>query len=128
MFTASQQVYAEKLLDILDPTGTLVSGRLYRDACVNVDGNYIKDLNIVGRDLRHTLLVDNSPHAFGFQVDNGVPIESWFDDDSDTELLKLLPFLQSLLNVPDVRPVLRKQFRVHQLISNARDTSAHRFM
>ncbi|RYY69434.1 hypothetical protein EON63_23680 [archaeon] len=43
-----------------------------------------------------TLLVDNSPYAYAYQLDNGVPIESWYDDDSDTELLKLLAFLKRI--------------------------------
>ncbi len=41
---------------------------MYRDSCLNVEGNYLKDLNVLGRDLKHTVLVDNSPHAFGYQV------------------------------------------------------------
>ena len=119
VFTASQQVYAERLLNLLDPQRRLVKYRLYRDACLNLDGNYLKDLSVLGRDLAQTIIVDNSPHAFGFQVDNGVPIVSWFDDDEDTELLKLLAFLETIDGAPDVRPHVRKAFGVQELIDRA---------
>ena len=89
-------MYAERLLAILDPDGRLIDHKLYRDSCLNVEGNYLKDLNVLGRDLTRTVLVDNSPHAFGYQLDNGIPIESWFDDRADTELLKLIKFLETI--------------------------------
>lgn len=215
VFTASQSVYAQKLLDLIDPRGRLVEcvlwvwtwtrdvdvgvsvpscaepclthllayallwwgcfglvvlwivphrHRLFREACLNVDGNYLKDLTVLGRDLRHTVLVDNSPHAFGYQVDNGIPIESWFEDPADTEvgdaqsplvvfvflfffvfffffpispwflvmvrlvllvtrlrlqLLKLLQFLKTIQHSKDVRPHVRRKFRMWDLINAA---------
>ena len=46
--------------------------------------------------LNQSVLVDNSPHAYGYQIDNGIPIVSWYDDDKDTELLKLIGFLKKI--------------------------------
>lgn len=57
--------------------------------------------------------------AFGFQLSNGIPIESWYDDRGDKELMTLLPFLEKLVDVDDVRPLIATTFKLDQLVAKA---------
>ena len=101
VFTASLAKYADPLLDLLDRGGT-VRWRLFRESCYPYEGNYVKDLTCLGRDLRNTIIVDNSPHSYIFQPFNAVPIRNFIDDLSERDLLDLLPQLNALADVEDV--------------------------
>ena len=63
IFTASQSIYAEQLLDILDPDGNLISRRVYRESCIFSDGSYTKDLTVLDVDLAKVAIIDNSPQV-----------------------------------------------------------------
>ncbi|RDW73138.1 HAD-like protein [Coleophoma cylindrospora] len=95
VFTASVSKYGDPLLDQLD-IHHVVHHRLFRESCYNHQGNYVKDLSQVGRDLRETIIIDNSPTSYIFHPQHAVPISSWFSDAHDNELLDLIPVLEDL--------------------------------
>jgi len=106
LFTASIGAYANECCNIIDEEG-LFFWRLFRDSCVGVGSTYAKDLAILGRDPSRTLILDNSPVCYLFNPEQGIPIESWYDDMGDTQLLDILPVLDEMACFDDVREGLR---------------------
>lgn len=67
----------------------------------------VKDLTKLGRDIKSTIIVDNSPTSYMLQPKNAVPIRSWFDDPADRELDLLRTQLERIAEVDDVIPALK---------------------
>ncbi|XP_056594288.1 CTD (carboxy-terminal domain, RNA polymerase II, polypeptide A) small phosphatase-like a isoform X2 [Triplophysa dalaica] len=106
LFTASLAKYADPVADLLDQWGVF-RVRLFRESCVFHRGNYVKDLSRLGRELNKVIIVDNSPASYIFHPENAVPVQSWFDDVTDTELLDLLPLFEGLSKETDIYSVLQ---------------------
>ncbi len=140
LFTASLAKYADPVADLLDQWGVFRS-RLFRESCVFHRGNYVKDLSRLGRELQKVVIIDNSPASYIFHPDNAVsfsmlsfycedqfvlsiifqvPVASWFDDMSDSELLDLIPFFERLSQVDNVYTVLRNSN--HAALTNRSDS------
>lgn len=96
VFTASQMSYADKVINALDPSGTLIEHRLYRQHCTEMRGAYFKELSLMGRPLQQCILVDNSPISVACNADNSVLIRSWYGDQNDQELLDLLAVFKKM--------------------------------
>lgn len=65
IFTAASKDYADWILDVLDGgEKKYISHRLYRHHTQYDDGVYVKDLNILGRDLKKVIIIDNIKDNF----------------------------------------------------------------
>jgi RNA polymerase II subunit A small phosphatase-like protein len=114
LFTASLAKYADPVADLLDKR-RIFKSRLFREACVYYEGNYIKDLDRLGRDIKDTIIVDNSPASYAFHPDNAVPVRTWFDDPQDCELLELLPLMEQLAVTDDIYSTICKSNLARQV-------------
>ena len=102
VYTASLNKYADVLLDLLDPH-RVIRTRLFRESCVFYEGNYVKDLCLLNRDLSQCIIIDNSPASYMFHPENAIDCGSFIDDVNDRELDQIGAFLTGLKDVPDVR-------------------------
>jgi len=124
VFTASVQEYADPVIDWLEVERKHFVGRYYRQHCTFRNGAYIKDLSSIEPDLSKVIILDNSPVSYIFHegqftanlravvqvlksaLDNAIPIEGWINDPTDNDLLHLIPMLEALQYVTDVRALL----------------------
>ena len=62
----------------------------------------------VGRALKDIIILDNNPLEYSLHQYNGFPIKIWLEDKNDVELLKIIPILEFLSYVLDVRDSIKK--------------------
>eukprot|EP00347_Sterkiella_histriomuscorum_P023562 403334165 len=117
IYTASLSKYAEPLMAKMD-TGNWCSYRLFREHCTFVNGVFVKDLSLAGRNLKDTIIIDNSPTSYMFQPECALPSISWYDDMKDKELYELIPLLIELSKVEDVRDAIPKFVKNNQIDYN----------
>ena len=108
IFTAALKNYADLVIEGIDPDG-VISDRLYRQHTVSVGNANIKDLDKLGRDIKHVIIVDNFLENFSLQPQNGLNILDFEGNEYDEELDYLKKDLIKLvkLNPDDVRHYLK---------------------
>ena len=76
-----------------------------------MDNIFVKDLSRLGRDISKVIIIDNMPHNFRLQKENGIFIKNFYGENSkDTALLDLIPILKDIASNEhnDVRIELKK--------------------
>lgn len=114
IFTASEREYALSIINFIDPQRKYISDLFDREFCTRTrKGFVVKDLRVVlPEELNKIVLVDNSVHCFAPQINNGIPILSFYSDEQDSELLKLRDFLLELRNQQSLQDHLHKTFKL----------------
>jgi Dullard-like phosphatase family protein len=124
LFTAGGNEYADAVLDELDPAGTVFAKRWYRDSCVisrcaqfgRID--VVKDVaklpGMAEIDPKRFVIVDDNSLTMRKNPTNGIVVSKFRNDNNrkDKTLLKVLKLLRRLDRKDDVRPILKKQFKV----------------
>ena len=118
IFTASVKEYADAVISFLDPENKLIKFRLYRNNCINYNDAFtVKDLRIFKNvDLKKIVLLDNSMYSFAAQINNGILINSFINDNEDNELFNALNYLVNF--ILDVREVNEQFYNFRQIIDD----------
>jgi len=96
IFTAGTQEYADPILNIIDQKNCFFEKRLYRQHAIIIDDGFVKDLSLLGRDLRKVIIIDNNPFNYELQKENGIFIKSFYGEKDDNVLLELIPILKKI--------------------------------
>ena len=118
IFTSSSNIYANAILERIDPQNKFFNFRLFKTSCYRDCNNHlIKDLEIIGnRDLKDIAMIDNSIDSIIYQLDNCIPCVPYYGDQKDQELVSLAKFLDILYQVPDLRAFNMEYFQLKQFL------------
>ncbi|XP_033159880.1 CTD nuclear envelope phosphatase 1 homolog [Drosophila mauritiana] len=108
VFTSGAEIYASPILDFLDGGRGILKSRLYRQHCVEKFGVWSKSVLQACPDLSNVVLLDNSSKECSLNAGNSILIKSYEVGSRDQALINLLPFLDALRFLKDVRPMLER--------------------
>lgn len=113
LFTAASEQYAEIVLQSFEGH-QFFDHILSRKQCLHIFQRqvFIKDLSILlgGRVIRDIIIVDNKIESYSSNLENGIPIISYYGQDGDDHLKKLAKYLLRLKEASDVREKIVKDF------------------
>ena len=89
IFTSSPKNYADGILNKIDIDNNYISHRLYKNHVVFEKGKSVKKLNMIGRDLKKIIFVDNMKSNAKYNPSNLCHVSTWFFDINDEEIIKL---------------------------------------
>jgi Dullard-like phosphatase family protein len=80
IFSFGTYQYVDSVIRIIERKETFFEHILYRQHATINSGEYIKDLSLLGRDLKNIIIVDDIPQVFKLQERNGICIKPFYGD------------------------------------------------
>jgi TFIIF-interacting CTD phosphatase-like protein len=105
----------------LDPEGVYFKEVLSRLDCrISEAGSGTKYIGDLKRAPDRVVAIDNSIAAFGYDLKNVVPIQSWYGKIDDDELLKCLDIIDAFYSsgLDDVRDFLKRIFGLNARVNS----------
>ncbi|GAB0133259.1 mitochondrial inner membrane protein required for protein import [Epichloe bromicola] len=108
LFTSVPFAMGEPIVRKLDPY-RFIMWPLFREATKFEDGEIVKDLSYLNRDLSKVIIIDTKPQHVRKQPENAIILKPWKGDPKDDDLVGLIPFLEYIhtMQYSDVRKVLK---------------------
>ena len=113
----------QSIFDSLDPNQEIINGFLTRDHClITKDEITIKPLVLIkNREIEKMVIVTSSIQCCYFNLENGIPIKPWKNDQQDRELKYLANYLIEAYNEKDIRDYNIKTLKLKKLMSLTED-------
>jgi Dullard-like phosphatase family protein len=124
LFTTESEHYVEPILKAIEQRKKYFDYIFYKENCLMIGNDYVKDLSRIGRPLDSTIIVDNVSQHFRFQKENGITIKSfWAKDPGDKALYNLIPILINIAEEEiDVRDGIAKyKNEINMKVSNPKN-------
>ena len=115
LFSYATYEYIEKILKIIESKEKFFNYILDRRHITYENGSYVKNLSLIGRDLKNVIIIDDKPQAFKMNPENGIFIKPFYGDcfNNKNILKNLMNILKEIRKdvetTQDIRISIQKQ-------------------
>ena len=88
-FSNGDKKYTDLIINSIDKNKIFFDNKLYRDHCIIMNNDFVKDINILGKDITKVIIVDNLIQNYRLNIDNGINIKSFYGEINDKILIEL---------------------------------------
>ena len=115
IFSFGTLEYVDNVIKIIEKNEKFFEHILYRQHATINNGEYVKDLSLLGRNLKNIIIVDDICQVYKLQEKNGICIKAFYGDIvSDRNTLKIIGKILDRIRFNadedgDIRKSLEKQ-------------------